>query len=386
MKATSMCNAFCGVVCVVAASIVAAQPQPADDATKLVQQLPTGCNSTPDSRKLEARIAELGVAALPALKKELRLGIRSRERNSLSGSNRSRRASVVSVLALMPDAESTDMLVKCLADPPDCYGMQFGVLLALSKRALSTAQIQALLGNQEPEIVLAGIEHAAARIAAPELKAAVEKVFETKAATEQFKNEYGASTANADALWNVRFAAGKALGVDLTAEMEERAVKILAKLAAEVAHPTRPEVPQWLSYGSESENIILREMQNLAALTPPAKRLVEQAAADAEGDYAKILDMARAQLGDRTRIAAVADALVTSENHTIRFCAAMTLRRIGDRSAIPALRQALRDPYRRTDGSDVGPPRQIYPVRGVAGAALIDMGADPKEIRAAMND
>jgi hypothetical protein len=46
----------------------------------------------------------------------------------------------------------------------------------------------------------------------------------------------------------VRFAAGKALGIDLTAEMEERAAKILAELAAEAVHPTNPEVPRWTSY------------------------------------------------------------------------------------------------------------------------------------------
>ena len=214
----------------------------------------------------------------------------------------------------------------------------------------------------------------------------MERIFDTKVSAAQFKNEYGASTAGPDALWNVRFAAGKALGIDLTAEMEERAARILAELAAEAAHPTKPEVPRWTSYGSESENIILHDFKNLEALAPPAKTLVEHAAVGAEGDYGKILDMARAQLGDRSRLDAVADSLVTSENHTVRFCAAMTLRRIGDRSTIPALRKALRDPYRRADGSDVGPPRQIYPVRVVAADALIDLGADPKEIREAMRD
>ena len=381
---------------VLIASIVAAlvtasncwgqSPEPSAEAANLVHQLATSNTSVGPDTKLQAKIADLGVAALPALKKELRLGIRSHELYQVLGTENSRRAAVVSVLARMPDTESTDLLVKCLSDPPDTYDMRVAVLLALSKRTLSAAQIEAMLGNHEPEVVLAGIKHAANKMAEPELKAAVEKIFDPKIATEQFKNEYGASNAGPDALWNVRFAAGKALGIDLTAEMEERAVKILTELAAEAAHPTKPEVPRWISYGSESENIILHDLMNLTALAPPAKALVEHAAADAEGDYAKILDMARAQLGDRTRLDAVADALVTSENHTIRFCAAMTLRRIGDRSAIPALRKALRDPYRRADGSDVGPPRQIYPVRVVAADALIDLGADPKEIRAAMGD
>ena len=61
-----------------------------------------------------------------------------------------------------------------------------------------------MLGDHEPEIVLAGIDHVAGKIAEPELKAAVETIFETKVSTAQFKNEYGTSTAVADALWKVR--------------------------------------------------------------------------------------------------------------------------------------------------------------------------------------
>ena len=103
--------------------------------------------------------------ALPALKNELQLGVRFEELNEVLKQAKSKRYAVVRVLAQMPNAESTSALVECLSDPPDNYAMQVTVLMALSKRTLSTPQIQAMLGNHEPEIVLAGIDHAAGKLA-----------------------------------------------------------------------------------------------------------------------------------------------------------------------------------------------------------------------------
>jgi HEAT repeat protein len=363
------------------------EPQPAsEDVAELVRQLPTNSHALPPDEKLEIRIADLGADALPALKNELRLGISFEELNVVLKRDKSRRSAVVRVLARIPDAQSTEALVACLADPPDNYGMQVGVLMALSKRKLSTAQIQAMLGNHEPEIVLAGVDHAAGRIEEPELKTAVERIFDTNQATAQFKNEYGKSTAGPDALWNVRFAAGKALQIDMTGQMQDRVKEILTELKQEAIHPTNPEVPEFLSDGSKSENIIHSDLNKLVALQPVAQQLIEAAAANATDDFARILDMARLRLGDRKRAQAVAESLVSAESHTIRYSAAITLRLAGDRSAIPALRKALHDPYRRQSGSDVGPPQEIYPVREAAADALIDLGADPKETRAGMRD
>ena len=206
---------------------------PSADAAQLVRQLPTNSNSFHD-QKLEKSIAELGDEALPALKDELRLGIRFKELNEVLKQEKSRRYAVVRVLARIPDAQSTKALVQCLSDPPDNYAMRAATLMALSKRTLSTALIQAMLGNHEPAIVLAGIDHAARKkTAEPELKPALERVFDTKIATAQFKNEYGVNTAGPDALWDVRSAAGKALGIDLTAEKKEKVEQILAELRKE---------------------------------------------------------------------------------------------------------------------------------------------------------
>ncbi len=248
-------------------------------------------------------------------------------------------------------------------------------LTALSKRTLSNDQVAAMLGNHEPLVVLAGIDHAVGKLVVPEIKGAVERVFDRDAATAQFRNEHGASTANPDALWKVRFAAGRALNRDMIPEMRTRTKEILTTLRQEALHPTKPNIPVRLSYASEAENTICGCLNKLSALGQPVKDLVEDAAQEADGDYAKVLDMALARLGDRTRVAKVADHLTAADSPTVRLCAAVTLRMLYDRSAIPALRKALHDPYQRQDGSCVRlGDGKTQPIRVIAADALADLG------------
>ena len=232
-----------------------------------------------------------------------------------------------------------------------------------------------MLGNHEPLVVLAGIDHAVGKLVVPQIKGALERVFDRDAATAQFRNEYGASTASPDALWNVSFAAGRALNRDMVPKMRTRTKEILTTLQEEALHPTKPNIPAWPSHASEAENTICGCLNKLLALGQPVKDLVEDAAKEAHGNYAKVLDMALARLGDRTRVAKVADHLTAAHSPTVRFCAAVTLRMLCDRSAIPALRKALHDPYQRQDGSceRLGDGK-IYPIRVVAADALADLG------------
>jgi hypothetical protein len=185
-----------------------------DDAARLVMQLPT--NDSPRNVELEKRIADLGPLALPALEQELHLGIRFKALNELLKANGSRRSAVASVLERIPGEASTDLLVRALSDPPDNYGMTVEILQALGQRALSPRQVVALLANEAPMVVLDGFHHQDAKATVPEIKAAIERLFDKDAAQSQFRNEYGVSTANADALWEVRLAAGKACRLDST--------------------------------------------------------------------------------------------------------------------------------------------------------------------------
>lgn len=364
------------------ASSDADAPREDDPAVALVGRLPANRSSMPTDRRLIETIAKMGDRALPALEKELRLGIPFKELNRLLGDGGSRRCAVVQVLAKIPSEHSTRLLVACLADPPDNYGMRVVTLNALAERQLSADQVLALLGNDRPDVVLAGISHATQNMTATPVKEAVERTFDRDHAEAQFHNEYGASTASADALWEVRLAAGQALRRDMIPEMRSRAKVILATLRAEATHPTRPDAPARMSYASQAEQTICGCLNKLSALGEPVKDLVENELKRAQGDHASVLHMALLRLGGKSRLPRVADDLVASSSHTTRFCAAMTLRIVADPSAIAALRQALRDPYHRQDGSCVRiGDGDIYPIRIVAADALVDLGEDPKAIR-----
>ena len=351
------------------------------DATMLVRQLPN--NGSPRNAELEKRIADLGALALPALEQELRLGIRFRALNELLKANGSRRAAVISVLSRIPGKASTDLLVRALSDPPDNYGMTVEILQSLAQRTLSSAQAVAMLANDGPMVVLAAIHHGDARATVPEVKAAFERLIDKDAAQAQFRNEFGTSTADADALWDVRLAAGKALHKDMTPEIRARAANVLADLRQEALHPTDPDRAVFIRNASQAELTISAGLSKLHSFGEAAKDLVEEEAKTAEGNYAKVLDMALARLGDRKRLAKVADHLTAADNTTVRYCAALTLRMVRDKSTIPALRKALHDPYQRQDAPCVRiGDGMMYPVRVIAADALIDLGEDPKEVRA----
>ena len=362
-----------------------ASPSAEEAPAALVRRLPVSSSALPWDRALAETIAKQGSRVLPALEEELRLGIKFKDLNELLKTNASRRAAVVKVLVLIPGEQSTDLLVRSLADPPDNYGMRYVTLLALADRTLSTNQILALLRNHHPEVVSAGIAHARALPTSPQIKAILETLFDQTRAREQFKNEYGAATASAEGVWEIHLEAGQALKKDMLPEIRAKVLEILAILRKESLHPTRPDEPVRMGTLSEAENTIWRQLNCLAAFGGPVKDLVEQAAASAEGDYARVLDMALVRLGDRARVPGVTLTLTESPSPTLRCCAALTLRPSGDRSAIPALQKALRDPYQRKDGSDVGPPgRLVYPVRILAADALIELGEDAKEVRRAL--
>ena len=349
------------------------------DVTELVRRLPTDLVTI--DTDLEERIARLGDRAIPALEEELRLSIPSKTLDRLFRAEGSRRWAVLRVLARIPGGRSTDLLVRSLSAPLTNRVMREDMLRALEGRPLSDEQVVRMLENREHDVVLGGIIRAAARMATPSIKAAVERILDRQVAVAQFKNEYGYPTANADGLWKVRLAAGRALKQDMVPEMRARATQVLGELKAGTLSPAKSGRSARRKYVPPPEVTISQALSSLAALGQPVRDLVEREAQTDEGDYAKVLDMALARLGDRSRIPRVATHLTESPSWAIRFCAARTLRKVKDPSAIAALRKALRDPHHV-------PPHlgdeDIYPVRNVAADALIDLGEDPKSVREAM--
>jgi hypothetical protein len=352
-----------------------------DPVTELILSLPSNCNSRPSDQAVIDRIASLGDAAFPALEKELHLGIKFAELNRMLGTNASRRYAVVRILSKMPAQQATSLLVRSLADPPDCIGMRVGTLEALSKRSLSDTQVESMLGNSSPDVVIAGIAHATNAPMAPRIRAAVERVFAPDTALPQFTNEYGAKTITDEGFWAVRFAAGAALQKDMVPDMRQRAQRFLDEMKSEALHPTKPDAAERLTDLSRAELAILRALDKLAELGQPVEDLVLSEASRASGTCSQYLNMALARLGTQSSEPKVAEYLTSSTNIAVRVCAVVTLRHLHKAAFRPALLSALRDPYRRASGSDVGPPRDVYPVRVVAADALIELGENPQEVR-----
>lgn len=72
----------------------------------------------------------------------------------------------------------------------------------------------------------------------------------------------------------------------------------------------------------------------------------------------------------------------TSKFPAVRVCAAHELRRLKDPRMIDHFKKALKDPYKRRAGACVRRAEGlIYPVRGIASAALLDLAVPFSEIR-----
>ena len=190
---------------------------------------------------VEAKLAARGEQALPVLERELHLGITFPELNEMLSAGQSRRWAVVTVLARIPGEKSTGLLYRSLFSPPDNFAMRSTTLATLKNRELSEEMVVGMLGHRETPVVLAGIEKAVSKAVSPKIRAALEPLTREAALEIQFKNEYGASISSKESRWDVRYAAGLALGRDMTADMRARAGEILQSLKAAAEHISEPD-------------------------------------------------------------------------------------------------------------------------------------------------
>jgi len=153
--------------------------------------------------------------------------------------------------------------------------------------------------------------------------------------------------------------------------------QLLAELEAECAQPKTPDKPVWTSYLSETERIRWRIMTALQEQKAIAIRAIQADYATAKGEYRDMLTVTLASLGESNAVAQATNLLLSAKSPAVRICAAKALRDAKDKTAIPALKVAMRDPYRREDGGCVKiGDGMCYPVRIVASCALADMGVD----------
>lgn len=338
-------------------------------------------NVTPEHRAAEDRLVALGDKALPALEKALRLGLRGQEAQAFTDSGSARRGAVVRVLASLPSARATDLLVRALADHPDNFAMRHANLAAVDARVLTEAHIRALLLGTEPEVVLLGLRKAGKIGSESPLAGPARNLHAEDRAREQLKNENGCRNANDDQLWDVHVAAGTALGIDMVPALRKRAWTLLGELEDAVLRPLAG--PTGFSGRPHAEGGIQRAMGLLLDLGEPARDVVAGVAKSSSGDFRAVLDMTLLGFGQADKWEPVAAALTDSQAAGVRICAARALERAKDRRAIPALWKALADPFDRVrDGCCVMPDQGLeFPVRETAARALIALGEDVAVVR-----
>ena len=361
------------------------------EVAKLVAEL-SGCLQTPSEENIkrqpevEAKLAALGEQALPVLERELHLGIKFPELNEMQGAGRSRRWAAVTALVRIPGEKSTGLLYRSLFDPPDNFAMRLATLAALQDRDLSEEMLVGLLGHRETPVVLAAIEKAAQNAATPKIRAALEPLTRENVLEVQFENEYGASISSKESRWDVRRAAGVALGRDMTHDMRARANEILQSLKVAAEHFSDPDDRQSMGYMTPREGDVCRALDGLAGLGPSIADLIAKETPLEGPRHAAMLDMAKARLGYAESLQRVTAIMNEATDPSLRICAAVTLRQLQDPATKAALWKALKDPYRKESHEclDPGGSGKVYPVRVVAAAALIDLGEDPAQVRAAL--
>ena len=156
---------------------------------------------------------------------------------------------------------------------------------------------------------------------------------------------------------------------------------LLAELKQECEKPNSPDMPERMSYLSPTEHVRWRIMTELGKQKELALPVVRTERAKSEGEYQEMLAICLAAMGDADGITETTNLLLHAQAPAVRVCAAKALRDAKDRQAIPALKTALHDPYRRQDGGCVKiGDGMCHPVRVVAGDALGTLGLTRKQI------
>lgn len=372
------------VVLVVATAVIACAED--DDPTALVGRLPYDQDVPSRAARAEdiiTALAALGDAAVPALEREMHLELRGRDGQAFTDSGESKRQAAIRALGAIDTDRSTSVLVDTVRAFPDFNGLTDAVIHALGARRLSDAHLERLIRSACPSAVVFALRKAGTIGTGSALRASAQTVFQPDLARQQFRNVFGAQIGGEEAIWQVRLAAGRALGVDVVPDMRRRAYSLVGDLDAasrgDLAGPSAE-----LSSLSQVELDIASAIDRLVELGDPVRDIVGNARKTAAGEFAVVLDCALLTCGERDRLDAVAATLVDSPHASLRVCAARALRGAKDRRTVPAWWKALADPFHRESAGCVrrpGDDGQFYPVRAIAADALIELGEDAKLVR-----
>jgi len=358
-----------------------------EDSAALVARLPLDRDEgarAADGVDVETKLAALGPSAVHDLVRELHLELRGREEQTFTDSGKSRRLAVIRALGRIDCEPATRALIEVVRAYGDFTNLCEAAVRALRPRKLNDSEIERLLTSASPVGVLFALQKAGAIDEASPLRAASMQVFQIESARRQFRNSYGYPIAGDDLLWQVRLAAGRAMGIDMVPDMRRRAYAVVGDLDAVSRGDLDGRGPPLMVYGMPApEADVFAAIGRLAELGEPVRDVVENAWKTAHGDFATILDFVLLALGDKNRVPSVAATVTDSPRPSLRICAAFALRQARDPRARAAWWKALGDPFHRPGGGCIPVPGdgEACPVRSIAADALIELGEDAKVVR-----
>ena len=160
----------------------------------------------------------------------------------------------------------------------------------------------------------------------------------------------------------------------------QKAKIALQQLKEQCDNPKVSNDSQWTSFASKTETVRRQSIHDLKSLGDVGFAAVHSEVRTAKNEYKQMLTVTLAALGDKDAVPETAKLMLQAEKPAVRFVAAAELRGLKNEELMPSFKKALSDPFKRRDGSCVG-PRIIYPVRLVASDALVDLGMQLEEVR-----
>jgi HEAT repeat protein len=274
------------------------------------------------------------------------------------------RHDAVLALTTIPGTESTKLLLKVIFQDTDTTVISIASHgLKGREKDVTQDELRRLLEMDDQEAI-----RAALRI--------VEKIPVDKSIlaplSRALENKRWSIVVRADA----SFALSKAEGIETDIKID----LILNALKKECENPTpEPNTPSkrmCTSFTDLMKSIYRGGILRMGKLTIP---YLKERVKKEEGEFRKNLIITLGYLGDPNVYAEILKIATTDKNPWSRAWAIETLGEIGNKDAIPLLKEALKDPFSVSGGDVKAPPGYEewnirYPIRGAAFSSLVKLG------------
>jgi len=183
-----------------------------------------------------------------------------------------------------------------------------------------------------------------------------------------------------DKRWYIRTDTGSALGQAKGIETQLKVGLILDALKKECENPTpEPNTPDPERYVPLTDHVKSSYRAIFLRMGSPTMSYLKERLKKEKGEFGKNLIITLGHLGDPNVYAEILEIATTDKDAWSRAYAIGTLGRIGNKDAIPLLKEALKDRFSVSGGDVKAPPgyeewNLRYPIREAAFSSLVKLG------------